>query len=289
MTIDLPELDGVEHRFVDAGGLRTHVAVTGDGPPLVLLHGWPQHWWAWHKVVPLLRDRFRLIMPDLRGHGWTAAPPGGYEKHQLARDVVALLDALRIDRVRLVGHDWGGWTGFLLALEHAERIERFMALNIPPPWPGRPSVRSLTLPARMTYQYVLAGPLGPRAVRDGRLVRWMLTVDHRTPGAMDEHDVDRYVEVLRAPERARATQQLYRSFLTRELPRVVTGRYTAPRLRVPTRILFGAGDLAIDQAMVQGHERRADDLDVEIIERSGHFIAEEQPALVADRVAAFLG
>ena len=117
----MPEIPGVEvaHDFVDAGGLRMHVASAGpaDAEPLVLLHGWPQHWYAWRRLIGPLSQRYRVIAPDLRGFGWTDAPSGGYEKRELAADVVALLDALGLDRVRLAGHDWGGFVGFLLCLE----------------------------------------------------------------------------------------------------------------------------------------------------------------------------
>ncbi len=75
-----PDLPGVSHEFIEVEGLRMHVALAGppDGPPVLLVHGWPQNWWAWRLVIPGLADRFRVIAPDLRGHGWTAAPPDGY-------------------------------------------------------------------------------------------------------------------------------------------------------------------------------------------------------------------
>ncbi|MGB0097898.1 MAG: alpha/beta fold hydrolase [Solirubrobacteraceae bacterium] len=92
---DPPPLPGVQHRSVNAGGLRTHVALAGpeDAPPILLVHGWPQNWWAWRQVIPPLAEHFRVIAPDLRGHGWTEAPQSGYEKEQLASDLVAVLDA----------------------------------------------------------------------------------------------------------------------------------------------------------------------------------------------------
>src|SRR3954452_9879506 len=80
MSDELPYVEGIAHRWVDAAGLRVHVAEAGDGPPLVLLHGWPQHWYAWRHVIPLLSPHYRVICPDLRGFGWTDAPAGGYDK-----------------------------------------------------------------------------------------------------------------------------------------------------------------------------------------------------------------
>ena len=111
----LPDLEGVSHEYVDLPGLRMHVAVAGpaDAEPLVLLHGWPQHWYAWRRLIGPLSEHYRVYCPDLRGFGWSDAPAGSYLKAQLAADVIALLDALGLDRVRLAGHDWGGFTGFL--------------------------------------------------------------------------------------------------------------------------------------------------------------------------------
>src|SRR4051812_14209560 len=87
----MPHVDGVTHRFVDAGGLRVHVAEAGpeDGEPVLMLHGWPQSWYLWRHVVPRMSDRYRLVMPDLRGVGSTQVTDDGYEKENLARDQVA--------------------------------------------------------------------------------------------------------------------------------------------------------------------------------------------------------
>src|ERR1700710_1755457 len=124
----MPALQGVEHHFLDVRGGSLHVAEMGDraGPPVLLLHGWPQHWWSWRELMPLLADRYRVLAMDLRGFGWSEATPRGYRKDELAEDVVGVLDALGVDRVNLVGHDWGGVIGFLLCLEHPDRISRFV-------------------------------------------------------------------------------------------------------------------------------------------------------------------
>ncbi|KAF0964307.1 alpha/beta fold hydrolase [Rhodococcus sp. T7] len=111
-----PELDGVRHRYVRLPGLRMHVAEAGHGDPVVLLHGFPQHWWEWRGVVPGLTEHYRVICSDLRGAGWTDAPPTGYTRAQLLADVEALLDALDLDRVCLIAHDWGALLGYELCL-----------------------------------------------------------------------------------------------------------------------------------------------------------------------------
>ncbi|YCU75018.1 alpha/beta fold hydrolase [Mycobacteroides abscessus] len=138
----MPVLDGVEHQYVQAGDVKIHVAVAGpqDGRAVVLLHGWPENWWMWHKVIPALAAAgYRVHAMDLRGAGWSEVAPAGYEKEQFASDVLAAADALGLESFDLVGHDWGGWTAQLVALKAQSRIRRLVVLNIPPVWqqPGR--------------------------------------------------------------------------------------------------------------------------------------------------------
>ena len=113
MPIPLPDVPGVRHAHHDLPtGVRVHVAEAGpaDGPPVLCLHGWPQHWLIWRGVIGELQDSHRLICPDLRGHGWSGWPQDGdFRKARLADDALALLDALGIERADVIGHDWGGW------------------------------------------------------------------------------------------------------------------------------------------------------------------------------------
>ena len=98
MVDEFPQVPGVEHRYVDAGGLRMHVAEAGEGEPVLALHGWPQHWYLWREVIPRLAPHARVIAPDLRGFGWSGVPAGGYDKETMARDVLTL-DRARLGRL----------------------------------------------------------------------------------------------------------------------------------------------------------------------------------------------
>lgn len=280
----LPEVPGVSHRWVTSHGLAIHLAEAGaaDSPPLLLLHGWPQHWYEWRRLVPLLSDRFRLLMPDLPGFGWSEVPNLGYEKEILAGDVLALLDRLGIERVGLVGHDWGGWIGFLLCLRAPERFSGYLALNITHPW-QRFDVRKLPAFARFWYQLVISAPaLGSAIVRQGRLVGHLLVSDLQNREAINDSDLDAYLSVLAQPDRARASTLLYRTFLLRELWPIVRGRYLGDRLETPTTLLFGVRDRFIDTRLLAGFERNAPHMQLELVSDSGHFIAEERPQLVAE-------
>ena len=285
-----PELDGVSHRYVEVNGTRLHVAEAGEGPAVLLLHGWPQHWWVWRKVIPALAAERRVICPDLRGFGWSDAPAGRYEMRELADDILALLDELELEQVELIGHDWGGYAGFLMCLQAPERFRHYLALGIAHPWfePPKPSLKALN---RTAYQFILATPgLGTAVLRHApgfvRLV-------HKRGSHPDMHwtdaELDCFAQSFRRRDHALASSHVYRSFLVHELPRLKKGHYRSQRLTVPTRILAGEADPVIRADILAGYEPYADDMSVEIVERCGHFVAEEQPQLVIERARQLFG
>jgi pimeloyl-ACP methyl ester carboxylesterase len=281
---DLPVVPGVDHEIVQTSRLRVHVAMAGEtGPPLVLLHGWPEHWYAWRHVIPRFAERYRVLCPDLRGLGWTEAPSGGYGWDSLASDLLALLDALGLSRVFLIGHDWGVHAGFLACLRAPERVERFVALNDVHPWP-RPGPRDALHAWRFWYQAVLAAPgVGAWLLRNRPGFVRTLIRSWSAAEVWTEEELDAFSSRLQEPERARASVELYRTLLFRELPALVTGRYRSLRLQTPTLLLFGAADGVVRPHQLRGYEPHADDMRVELIPGVGHFTAEEAPELVARR------
>jgi pimeloyl-ACP methyl ester carboxylesterase len=279
----------VEHNYVDARGLRTHVALAGpaDGDPVVLVHGWPQHWWIWRGVIPPLVDAgYRCICPDLRGHGWTEAPPDGYEKEQFATDVLAALDALGIERFKLVGHDWGGFASFLIALREPQRVEKLLALSIIHPWIRRGGgpvaiVRQLL---GASYQFVIGSPVvGQQVVQRTPFMKILLSRGS-TPRLTDDV-LDAYVERWRDPRRAAATSAIYRTLLLREIGPILGGRYRDHRLTVPTVLVYGKSDPVIRGERLRGFEEYADDMRVVEVE-GGHFLPDKQPTIVAEQALA---
>jgi pimeloyl-ACP methyl ester carboxylesterase len=283
----MPAVDGVAHRWVEARGLRFHVAEAGSGhDPVLLLHGWPQHWYEWRDLMPALADRHRVLAMDLRGFGWSDAPRDGYEKENLASDVLAVLDELGLERVKLVGHDWGGWVGFLLCLRAPERFERYLALNMPHPWVQ--FRKALPHSWRLLYQaFVLAPGIGYLAHRRKRFVRMALRAGGADPRFWDEQTLSIFADNLAEPSRAKAAVQMYRVFNLRELAPVLRGRYADKRLTVPTRMLFGTDDAAIHTDLLAGYEDHADEMTIEFVPGCGHFIADERPDLVAERAKEF--
>ncbi|HEY7048394.1 MAG TPA: alpha/beta fold hydrolase [Jatrophihabitantaceae bacterium] len=275
----LTELPGVTHRYVTARGLRFHVAEAGgDGPPVLLLHGFPQHWYAWRHVLADLAADHRVYAMDLRGAGWSDAPRRGYDTANLVRDVLAVLDGLGARRVRLVGHEWGGWLGFHLALAAPERFAGYVAVNAPHPW--MPHGKVLPHVWRYWYtalfEYPLLGAWIMRA-RPGVLA-WLL---RRGRPSLPAADVDVFVERTQQRERARAAQQVHWQLVLRDIPRRALGRYRHRGLTVPTLLLAGDRDFAVAPGSVTG--AAVPRLHVRVVP-GGHYLPEQRPDVVAAAV-----
>jgi pimeloyl-ACP methyl ester carboxylesterase len=282
-VLPMPAVAGVEHRFVQIGdGTSIHVAEAGAGPPLVLLHGWPQHWWSWRELIGPLAEHYRVLCPDIRGCGWSGGADGSFRFDDLAEDLFGLLDALGIDRVRLVGHDWGLFIGYRACLLRPERFERFVPLAGVHPWQGRD-----TSPAGFTHPwhvYVIA-TLGAAAVTrlglgERALRRW------RHAGAFTEDECAIYIGPVRRSSSVTAAVRFDRRLVFREIPRALRA-FRSWRLPVPTLHLIGAHD-PLTPCVPDSYRPYTDDMTVAVIPDCGHFIPEEAPARLLERLTRFL-
>ncbi|HEX8744419.1 MAG TPA: alpha/beta hydrolase [Thermoleophilaceae bacterium] len=280
----MPEVEGVEHRWADVNGFRMHYAEAGEGEPVILQHGWPQNWWAWRHVIGPLAERYRVIAPDFRGYGWSEAPRSGYEKAQLAADVIALMDEIGLDRVRYAGHDWGAYVGYLLGFDHPERLERMVTLSVGPPWRDGPP--SPVILAMLSYQSVASSPLlGALAMRNGLPGR-MLEAG-RGSGEWTDSERECFTGPWELPGHDNAGVQTYRTFLTKELPAAIRGAHADRRLTVPTLLLMGGKDLIRKMLQPEVYERKADDFRTEIVDGVGHWLPDESPDVVTRRLLDF--
>ena len=282
--LDPPTIEGVRRRFVNARGIDFHVTEAGpeDGVPVLCLHGWPQHHYEFRDLLAEPPAGLRIIAVDLPGYGWSGPPPHRWEKDEVASDVLALLDTLGLRQVVLAAHDWGGFVGYLMAVRAPERMSAFLPLNIAHRW----NPVSVLLPHmwRFWYQPVI-GFFGVPIQQYTPFVAfglWNHLYDKRT---MTWDEIRVYSDRFRDPVCAQAGSDTYRTFVTKEIPAMRRTPETR-RLHVPTRALFGIYDRAIHTSLVSPRHVDADDYRVELVPDCGHFIVDEQPALVRARVAA---
>jgi pimeloyl-ACP methyl ester carboxylesterase len=287
MNEALPQLAGVEHRFVELSDIRVHVAEAGTGDPVVLLHGWPQNWWEWRRLLPRLAERFRVICPDTRGFGWSDAPTDDYDKETIADDMLALFDQMELGRVRLIGHDVGGFVAFLICLRAPDRVASCLTLNTGHPF-VRPTPAALGTFWRFWYWPMLGAPLlGPWLVRHGifqKLLHGWFTTGRADWSSADE---SLFLGGLAEPRRSLASSKTYRSYLVKDSPRTLFGKYRSMRLKVPTLMLHGIEDRILREPFLRGYEPFAEEMSVELVPDAGHFIAEERPEFVAARALSF--
>lgn len=279
-----PAIVGVRRSRVQARGVDFHVTEAGpvDGIPVVVLHGWPQHHYEFRDLLADPPPGLRIIAPDLPGYGWSGPPPHRWQKEQVVSDVLALLDQLGVRRVLLVGHDWGGWIGHLLVLRAPERVSAFLALNIIHPW--QTPAGMLPHLWRFYYQPLVAF-LGERLQRDTEFVYRAIRGSLFDRSRVTREDVRWFSERFRDPVCARAGRDTYRTFLTQEFPAAVR-HPERRRSSVPTRAVFGVGDTALHWSLASASTARADDYALELIPDCGHFIADELPRLVRERLIA---
>jgi len=283
-----PPIDGVRRSFIEARGVRFHVTEAGDpgGQPVLLLHGWPQHHYVWRRLLADPPAGLRLIAPDLPGYGWSGPAPHRWAKEDVASDLLALLDGLGIERAVLVGHDWGGWIGWLLTLRAPERFSGYLALNIAHPWN---TLRTFGPHAwRMALYQPLMAFLGVLLMRRTRFIEKLALrrgVSDRS--AFTPAEAAAFGDRFRDPVCARSASQTYRTLLLHEMPRLARDPESR-RCTVPVRGLFGVDDVAIHVDMASPATAQADDYTLEKVEGCGHFIADERPALVREQLLSLI-
>ena len=286
--VDLPKLPAGRHAFVELStGLQMHVAEAGpaDAPAVLLLHGFPQHWWEWRKVMPPLAEKYRVIAPDLRGAGWSDAPADGYAVGHMVADVLALMDELELRRVGLVAHDFSALIGYKLCFEHADRIAAFLCLGPHPYLRFKPHM--LAAVPQLWFQPVVATPgLGSWALGTDRLARHLLRGGAANSDSFSEDDLATFVGRVHAPGHPEAGSALYRKLILPEMGRFSSGTYRKHRLTVPTVTLIGGADAGVRPGMLDVHGDHADDLTGHIVDGAAHYLADDRPDAVVTHAQA---
>ena len=273
-------------RYVDTGGLRQHVVTGGEGPPLLLVHGWPQTWYAWRLVMPGLARDFSIVAPDQRGCGLSSKPPDGYDTATLASDLVALMDALGHQRFAVAGHDTGMWIGYALAADHPERVDRLAVAEAAMPGvsPSPPLFGNTAANDRLWHFTFnrLAG-VNEQLVA-GREDVYFGFQFAKAANKLPDDAVRYYVEALATdPESLRGSFAAYRAL---DATVAQNEQRKARRLTLPVLAIGGAE--GIGEGAANTMRLAAEDVQSVVIPRCGHYCLEEAPKGMLATLTAFL-
>jgi pimeloyl-ACP methyl ester carboxylesterase len=281
--------DTFASHYVDTGDLRQHVVIGGDGPPLLLVHGWPQTWYAWRKVMPALANDFTVIAPDQRGIGLTDKPAEGYDSATTANDLIALMDELGYDRFPIYGTDIGLPIAYAVAADHPERVERLVVSEAP--LPGVSPSPPLFVPPQLNSKFwhlmfnQLPAEVNEALVRGREDIFFGAEFDASAGSQKLPDDVvDYYIDVLRSdPNALRGSFGMYRELVTTSAQ---NEQRKARRLTMPVLAIGGAESAG--EGIGNTMKLVADDVQTVILPGAGHWVAEQAPAALVTALTKFL-
>ncbi len=288
---DAPSLPGrftdtFSSRYIDTDRLRLHAVIGGDGPPLLLIHGWPETWYAWRHLMPVLAREFTVIAVDQPGIGLSDRPVHGYDTGTLAGDLLSLMDVLGHQRFAVVGHDTGFAIGYALAADHPDRVDRVALAEIPGP-PGATPPPPLFVPAALNdrlwhipFNRVEHIPEQLVTGREDIFFGYEFAIQG---GTLPSDVIAYYVRMLSEPDALRGSLGFYRDFdATVAQNQQRTGRtLTMPVLAIGGQLSYGAHVAEIMRSI-------ADDVEGAVISGAGHWVAEEAPDEMLRVLTAFL-
>ena len=273
------------HRSVSANGTRFHVAESGDGPLVLLLHGFPEFWWAWrHQLESLPPAGFRAVAADLRGYGGSDKPPRGYDLVTAAADAAGLIRALGEANAIVVGHDWGGLVAWTLSAYFPKAVRRLAVVSMGHPLRMRAAVvgRPLGRGRRSGYPLAFQLPLFPerQLLRDGASRVGRMLADWSAPGWPDQESERTYRRAMRIPSAAHSALEYHRWFVRSGLrpDGLRYARHMRAPIQAPTLHLQGALDPCVPPQTARGAGRYVEaPYRWKVIDGTGHFPHEERP------------
>jgi pimeloyl-ACP methyl ester carboxylesterase len=274
-------------RYIEVGEVRLHAVIGGEGPPLLLVHGWPETWYAWRLLMPALARDFEVIAVDQRGMGLSDKPEDGYDTRTLAGDLVALMEALGCyQRFAVVGHDTGFAIGYALAADYPDRVDRVVLAEIPGS-PGTVTAPPLFLPGPLNDRLWHLGfnridKLNEQLVagREDVFYRWEFDAAAKR---LPDDVINYYVAILSNPDSLGGSFGWYRALDT-----TIAQDEQRKNRRLTMPVLAIGGEASFGENVGNAVKAVADDVQSVVIPGVGHFLAEEAPDEMLAALTAFL-
>ena len=278
----------LKHHVEKIRDLDLHFVTAGEGFPLVLLHGWPQSWHCWNKIIPSLTEKYSIIAPDLRGLGDTSRSLEGYEKANIAEDIRTLVhDHLKTDAYYLIAHDWGGPVAFVLASEHPDHVKKLVMLDTAVPGDGSGTFSQNG--RRWHHAFHQTAKL-PEALVSGReeiYFGWFYENYGHKGGVIPKTDQEEYLRTYKKPGTLTSGFSYYRA-LDRDVAHNQTLLQKNGKLKMPVLALGGGNSFGRGIETLESLQRVSENVTGGVIDNCGHWMQEEQPEIVTSKILSFL-
>jgi pimeloyl-ACP methyl ester carboxylesterase len=274
------------HHTAEVNGVRLHCVTAGAGDPVVLLHGWPQTWHEWRHLIPVMASRYTVVAPDLRGFGDSDKPASGYDKRTVAEDIRQLVRHLGLREIDLVGHDIGMMVASDYAAAHPQEVRRLAVAEAALPGLGLEELMDAAKYPKFWHFGFFAAPGVPEMLVAGREQMFLsYFVRHLAYDsyAVTEDDLGKYARRMAAPGALRGGFEHYRAF-----PTDARNNEENARTKLPMPVLAIGGDHSMAGQVARMMQPLANAVHPAVIERCGHWVAEEQPARLAELLTDFL-
>jgi pimeloyl-ACP methyl ester carboxylesterase len=284
------EIDNVtfSHHTASVNGIQLHYVIGGQGDPVVLLHGWPETWYAWHKVMPALAKNYTVIAPDLRGLGYSSKPPTGYDGNTTAEDIYQLVSQLGFSKIFLVAHDVGAQTAYSYAAGHPNNVSKLVFMDYIFPGFYPPNFEGVCC-WWFSFHQTRDIPELLTAGNEREYLSWHYRGLAYNREAITEADIDTYVRSYSAPGGMRAGFEYYRAF---PMDAEQNKALSETKLQIPVLAIGGdiypalGGDLPGNLTLNSTQALAANVTGI-TVPLSGHYIAEEQPQFVTEQLTKF--
>jgi pimeloyl-ACP methyl ester carboxylesterase len=286
VSVRLP--DGFHSGTAVVKDIRMHYVQGGSGDPVVIVHGGWDSWWAWREVIPALAKDHTVILPAIRGLAGTSKPQDGYDANNIGDDLYHLLRGLGHERYSVVAHDWGAVAAYTLAAQYRDSVDRLCIFEMVVPGIGMLEQAIVPQPggAFLWHMGFHSVPDIPELLIEGHLreyMQWFFTAAAAVPDAVGKESLDHYVDLYSRPGAMRAFLQYYRELWVHgEQIR----EHAQRKLTIP--VAAWGGDASLGEFARLGMAELADNVTGGVIPMCGHWIAEEQPAFVLERIQEFL-
>jgi pimeloyl-ACP methyl ester carboxylesterase len=287
------EIDNVtfSHHTSSVNGIQLHYVIGGQGDPVVLLHGWPETWYAWRHVMPSLAENYTVVAPDLRGLGASSKPVTGYDGNTTAEDIYQLLTQLGLnEKIYLVGHDVGVQTAYSYAAIHPDNVSKLVIMDYVLPGFYPPNLEGVCC-WWFSFHQTRDIPELLTAGKEREYLSWHFRGLAYNPEAINEADIDKYVSSYSASGGMRAGFEYYRAFpINEEQNKVLSDtKLQMPVLALGADIYPALGGDYPGNFILESTKGLAENIKGVVVPLSGHYIPEERPDFVTKELFKFFG